>query len=234
MVDYKAPQIGDPLWLAHAFGDLRLHELAGKRHEPRILEMYRKAGHPEIDNDETAWCAAAVGAWLHDGGCKNTGSLMARSYEKYGRRLDKSKTLPRGAICVWPRGNPPSGHVNLLLHDDGEYLTCIGGNQGDMVSIARFSRTDLVCAVWPTEAPMHVPVKPVQPKFDTEDELPVKDEKPCSWWKKGINWIKGGGAATAISGVAGSVYDYRVAIVFSCLVVALVILFGVYWKWFRK
>lgn len=121
----------DPAYLKAAFADLGLSEIPGPRHSSRVLQLFKAAGHPEIKNDETAWCAAAVGGWLNESGYPNSGSLMARSYAKYGKACDLSKRVPRGAIIVWPRGAPPSGHVNICLEDDGTYLTCIGGNQGN-------------------------------------------------------------------------------------------------------
>jgi hypothetical protein len=50
----------DPPWLKRAFADLGLQELPGAAAKPRIVEMYRKSGHPEIKSDEVAWCSAAI------------------------------------------------------------------------------------------------------------------------------------------------------------------------------
>lgn len=174
----------DPEHLKRAFADLGLSEIRGKKHAPRVVRMFVLAGFPEITNDETAWCAAAVGAWLVEAGEEPSGSLMARSYSKYGLKLDKTKKLPRGAICVWPReGFPGSGHVNLLLEDDGVYLTCIGANQsngaGGGVTISRTLKAHLVSATWPPGT-ARVPIPRPKPKLpptpdgeDTSDDTSV-------------------------------------------------------------
>lgn len=143
----------DPPHLKAAFSRLGLKEITGTKHEKQVLEMYAACGH-KISNDETAWCAAYVGWCLAQAGLPNSRSLMARSYAKYGRALNKSKKVPRGAIAVWPRGAPPSGHVNFALGDDGVYLTCIGGNQSmagtnGAVTITRERKEHLVAVVMP-------------------------------------------------------------------------------------
>jgi hypothetical protein len=69
----------DPPWLKRAFADLGLHELPGAAAKPRIVEMYRKAGHPEIKSDEIARCSAAVNTWMVESNHRGTGSLAARS-----------------------------------------------------------------------------------------------------------------------------------------------------------
>lgn len=143
-------------YLKAAFADLGLSEIIGKKHEKRVLAMYADAGHSQIKDDETAWCAAAVGAWLKRGGEPNTKSLMARSYTKYGVACAANKRVPRGAIAVWPRGKPPSGHVNIVLEDDGEFVTCIGGNQsngaGGGVTISRERKSHAVAFRMPPGA----------------------------------------------------------------------------------
>lgn len=164
----------DPAYLKAAFADLGLSEIPGPRHSARVLQLFKSAGHPEIKNDETAWCAAAVGGWLAETGFPNSGSLMARSYAKYGRACDMSERLPRGAIVTWPRGAPPSGHVNICLEDDGVYLTCIGGNQGNGngggVTISRERKAHALAA----RLPFAVANKPVAlVTQDAEDDGPT-------------------------------------------------------------
>ena len=143
----------DPKYLKAAFSKLGLSEIVGSKHEKQVLAMYAASGHPEISDDETAWCAAFIGWALLKGGLPNTNNLMARSYSKYGTACDLDDIVPRGAIVVWPRGKPPAGHVNFCLHDDGTYLTCIGGNQGNGkgggVTITREAKSRAVAARLP-------------------------------------------------------------------------------------
>jgi uncharacterized protein (TIGR02594 family) len=189
-------QPSDPQYLKVAIRQLGLSEIQGPAHEKRVVAMYAASGHPEVKDDETAWCAAFVGWCLKQAGLSNTGNLMARSYVRYGRGLDINKPAPRGAIAVWPRGKPPSGHVNFVLNDDGTYLTCIGGNQGNGrgggVTVTKDRKANVIALRMPILA--HAKPAPVPPPPDVEpppqpDPAPSEPELP--WWhpKRIINWI---------------------------------------------
>jgi hypothetical protein len=93
------------IWLKRAFADLGLQEFPGAAARPRIVEMYAKAGHPEIKSDEVAWCSAAVNAWMVESNVRGTASLAARSWLAWGRAIDIRKTIPRGAVLIFRRGN---------------------------------------------------------------------------------------------------------------------------------
>ena len=94
------------------------------------------------------WCAAFVGAMLMRGGEKSSGSLMARSYLKYGKRCQPQP----GAIAVYARGNSKiSGHVNFVEHVVGNMLLCIGGNQTDAVTRASYPVRRALDFRWPEE-----------------------------------------------------------------------------------
>jgi uncharacterized protein (TIGR02594 family) len=140
----------DPPWLKRAFADLGLHELPGAAAKPRIVEMYAKAGHPEMKSDEVAWCSAAVNTWMVESNNRGTGSLAARSWLAWGRAVDMRRTIPRGAVLIFRRGNSSwQGHVCLCLEDRDGTLTVIGGNQSDGVTIARYRKAALIGARWP-------------------------------------------------------------------------------------
>ncbi|MBX9825436.1 MAG: hypothetical protein K2Y27_10620 [Xanthobacteraceae bacterium] len=195
----------DPKYLKAAFSALGLSEIAGEEDEPQILAMYAACGHAEVRHDEIAWCAAYVGWALHRGGLPNTGSLLAISYAHYpGRRFTKDETVPRGAICVWPRTG--GNHVNFALVDLGDTLLCIGGNQGNGrgggVTIAKYAKDGLKVAVLPKTVavpkgmppklrpeprsgrrhepnpePRHAPQSTSAPKPPLEAPAPMKEKK---------------------------------------------------------
>ncbi|MDX2155149.1 MAG: TIGR02594 family protein [Hyphomicrobiaceae bacterium] len=132
-----------PPWLRFAWADLGQREIAGRVSNPRIADYIRRVGHPEVADDETAWCAAFVGACLDRAGIDGTGSLMARSYVAWGEPAEADCI---GAVAVLSRGRDPAlGHVGFLVGatDDGVYL--LGGNQSDAVTVARFDRSRLIC-----------------------------------------------------------------------------------------
>ena len=79
----------------------------------------------------TPWCAAFVNSILAESGHKTTGSFMARSFLKYGTKVDHPQ---EGDIVVFARGKPPSGHVAFFIKDiDANYIEVLGGNQADKV-----------------------------------------------------------------------------------------------------
>jgi hypothetical protein len=121
---------------------------------------------------------------------------MARSYVKYGRKLDHRRIVPRGSIAVWPRGKPPSGHVNFVLSDNGTTLTCIGGNQSmkgtnGAVTISRGEKANLVAVVMP-EAPPIPEASP--PDVEPPPEPSRQPEAHTPWWKRlWLRWTGGAG-----------------------------------------
>lgn len=138
-----------PPWLAAAWAELGQREIAGAADNARILSLFCDAGHPEIANDETAWCAAFVGACLTRSGLSGTTSLMARSYLSWGAEIDEGRL---GAVVVFSRGSDPAlGHVGFLVGETGDGLLVLGGNQGDAVSVQRFDRSILLGLRWPGE-----------------------------------------------------------------------------------
>lgn len=140
----------EPSWLARARAELGIAEQPGAREEARILAMFRDSGHPDIRDDETAWCAAFVGACLERSGIVSTRSLRARSYLAWGTALAEPRL---GAVAVLSRGRDPAlGHVGFVVGWDAGTVSLLGGNQGDMVSIAALPLSRLVGYRWPAAA----------------------------------------------------------------------------------
>lgn len=111
---------------------LGLKEYPGAKSNERVEELFRKAGFPGL-TDDVPWCAGFVGAVLADVGLVPSGSLMARSYTTWGRKVPVQDALP-GDVVVFPRGAPPAGHVAFFLGFEGDRVRVRGGNQGDKVS----------------------------------------------------------------------------------------------------
>jgi len=167
-------------------------EVKGSVDNPRIVEMFRVAGHAEIKDDETAWCAAFVGTCLRLSGYEPSFSLLASSYAKFGEDLGQS---PRhGCICFLRPGVAGiggSGHVGFFLNEEGSNIVLLGGNLSDKVKQSRFPKAALGSYRWPvattqipestlpniralnpTEAPPHIrtgmggDLVPVEPKVE--------------------------------------------------------------------
>jgi uncharacterized protein (TIGR02594 family) len=126
--------------LDNARGEIGKKEWGGRPSNPEIEKYYTEAvGKKHFDS--VPWCAAFVGAMLVRSGFKSSGSLMARSYTKYGKQL--TAPIP-GAIVVFPRGKPPSGHVAIVERVTPKYVEVIGGNQSDQVSRKKFLRSNIL------------------------------------------------------------------------------------------
>jgi uncharacterized protein (TIGR02594 family) len=126
-----------PSWMAEAWRELGQYERPGPMHNPRIVAMFDELGHPR-QSDETAWCAAFVGACLERAGIASTRSLMARSYEQWGAA---SATPTAGAVAILRRGSDPAlGHVGFLVGASDRHIYLLGGNQSNAVTVAPFDR----------------------------------------------------------------------------------------------
>ncbi len=143
----------EPTWLIEARRHLGLREIKGAKHAPMILKWWSTIRAPFTD-DETPWCAGFVGGVLEAVGIKSSRSAAARSYLKWGIGLERP--VP-GCVVVFWRGEPSSasGHVAFVAGvDRAGRLMCLGGNQGDAVSIAPFAASRLLGYRWPADSPV--------------------------------------------------------------------------------
>ena len=124
---------------------LGLKEWPGAKHNPEVVAMFEASGHDWVQDDETPWCAAFVGAVLGEAGLTGTGKLNARSYLKWGDAVDISDAR-RGDIVVFWRGKKDGwqGHVAFFDHLTDGKIWVLGGNQGNAVSIAAYSKGRLL------------------------------------------------------------------------------------------
>jgi uncharacterized protein (TIGR02594 family) len=111
-------------------------------HNPRILQYFGIVGHDWVRDDETAWCAAFVGAVLEENGIKSTGMLTARSYLDFGEEVEKLRDVQQGDIVVLRRGKSNwQGHTGFVNRIEDGAVWVLGGNQRNMVSIAPYPLT---------------------------------------------------------------------------------------------
>lgn len=149
----------EPAWLTIARKEIGTVEGPGKSNNPKVLDYFIEAAHPEIHGDDTAWCAGFCGAMLKRAGIKPSGSLAARSYESWGSPL-KSPIL--GAVAVKKRpGSSWSGHVGFVVGASPTQIFLLGGNQADRVSIAAFRRSEFTAFRWPANIGVPTPPDPL-------------------------------------------------------------------------
>lgn len=106
------------------------------------LKAFFKKYRINLDPVPSPWCAAIMNATERAVGNPGTGSMMARSFLKYGKVVD-GDDAEEGDIIIFSRGsNGYSGHVSYFVEwdDDNNTVICLGGNQSDMVCYAHYSQ----------------------------------------------------------------------------------------------
>jgi uncharacterized protein (TIGR02594 family) len=130
-----------PTYLTFAISKLGMTEVAGARdNNESILEFFEAVGRDDVTTDETAWCAAFVGACLTWHGYKlppvpTKELLMARSYLKLPNEV-KPANVRTGDLRIESRGPAPFGHVEFVVsvdHAKGTVKT-IAGNVSNSVA----------------------------------------------------------------------------------------------------
>ena len=139
----------EPHWLTKARSYIGTAEIAGARHNARIVGWWQRIKSIFRD-DETPWCAAFVGGMLEECGIKSTKAASARSYLNWGTTL--AEPLIGCVVVLW-RGKPdgPYGHVGFVVGEDRfGNLMVLGGNQGDAVNIKPFPYSRVLAFQWPS------------------------------------------------------------------------------------
>jgi uncharacterized protein (TIGR02594 family) len=111
---------------------------------PKVVAYFRDSGNAGVKDDETAWCAAFVGAMLKRAGLKGTGKLNARSYLQWGVPVDRKDARP-GDVVIFKRGNSSwQGHVAFFVKDRGALIDVLGGNQSNAVNVKGYQAAALL------------------------------------------------------------------------------------------
>lgn len=107
----------------------------GEGHNPKVVQYFADVGHSWVTDDETAWCAAFVGAMLKRAGMPHTGKLNARSYLEWGVPVHLDYAKPGDLVVLW-RESPDSwkGHVAFFVRREGDNVILLGGNQSNRVN----------------------------------------------------------------------------------------------------
>ncbi len=155
-------------WYALARLEVGVSEIKGKlRHNNRIIEYHRSTSLDKklASRDETPWCSSFVNWCVEGSGLKGTDSARARSWMKWGEKLD----LPReGCIVVFarPSAGPQAGHVGFYVRETAKRIRVLGGNQKNQVKESNYGKDDFLGYRWPKGKPK--PPKPLLPEKDRE------------------------------------------------------------------
>lgn len=157
-----------PPWLKVAYTYIGLREIKGSRHNPKIVEWWKKLGL-HFRDDETPWCAGFVNGVIEEAGFRSPPKYdaAARGWDWTGHGAKLSGPCV-GAIVTFWRGKKSSGtgHIGFVVGKDQKgNLMVLGGNQGNAVNIKPFSLSRVLSYRWPDGSPM-----PTKTGMDT---LPV-------------------------------------------------------------
>lgn len=163
--------ITTPPWLKTAIDCIGIAEVPGKGDNPVILAMAKACGGniaKTYHHDEIAWCKMFTEYCLVKNGLKGVDSLWALDNAKLGTKL---KGVALGAIACKKRTG--GGHTFIIAgRDKSGKIVGVGGNQGDRVSRATFTPSEIVSSNWPDGYPL--------PQKIGFSSLPVVDSAPLS------------------------------------------------------
>jgi len=141
-------------WMDIARAEIGQGEVAGSRHNPRILE-YHASTRLKPNTDEIPWCASFVNWVMQQAGFQGTRSSAAASWIDWGVRCE----LQHGAVIVIHNAKAArssltatGNHVGFLMQATDRHYVILGGNQSDQVKESRFLRAswELRACRWPT------------------------------------------------------------------------------------
>lgn len=122
-----------------AKAEIGVKEIVGDKDNPVVIGYFRDSFNPQIKDDETAWCAAFVGAMLERSGVASTRVLTARSYLNWGVPVSLADA-EKGDIVVFSRGNSSwQGHVGFLDRKSDTHIWLLGGNQQNAVNVTKYA-----------------------------------------------------------------------------------------------
>ncbi|MCP4490327.1 MAG: TIGR02594 family protein [Gammaproteobacteria bacterium] len=126
-------------WMKTASEELGQSEVAGAQANPRILTYFTASKFWGTDDSggKNAWCGSFV-AWVmkQNGYTPVKSAFRAKSWKNFGKAI---KSPIGGAIAIKSRKG--GGHVGFVVGKSasGKELFILGGNQGDKVSVAKYS-----------------------------------------------------------------------------------------------
>jgi uncharacterized protein (TIGR02594 family) len=132
-------------WMAIAESKMGLHETLDNSD---VKEFLKSDGATLGDPSKLPWCGDFVETCIAlavADAVLPVNPYLARNWLKFGRTVDPCY----GAVLVFERGKPPSGHVGFYVSEDDTHFEVLGGNQSNRVSLARLDKARLLGARLP-------------------------------------------------------------------------------------
>lgn len=141
----------DPRWLATAKSYIGVREVPGARHNSTIVGWLKRLKAWWLD-DETPWCGVFVAECMSANGFELPKNWMRASvWGTWGTNLRASHVAP-GAILVFTRKG--GGHVGFYVGEDALFYYVLGGNQNNMVNVAKIAKARCTAIRWPRGEPV--------------------------------------------------------------------------------
>lgn len=141
----------DPRWMTIARGYIGTREIAGPKHNSKIMGWLSRL-KSWIKDDETPWCGTFVAAVMQEAGLPYPKEFpRAKAWAEYGANLRSTHVAP-GAILVFSREG--GGHVGFYVGEDSTAFHVLGGNQSNSVNITRIAKARCIAIRWPKGEPV--------------------------------------------------------------------------------
>lgn len=121
-----------------------LNEVKNNGSIKSLLRSKAVKGDIDIDPAKESWCSAWMNFTERSVGHKTKGSLMARSWEDYGEKVEL-KDIKRGDILVFDfEHNGINGHVTYFDREKLGGVVCLGGNQSNNIQESFYSKENII------------------------------------------------------------------------------------------
>jgi uncharacterized protein (TIGR02594 family) len=136
--------ISPPRMIREGLALYGIKETPGSKSNPVIVN-WAKETQNKLDNwynnDATPWCSLFMLVVAHRAIKDTTGiDLTALSWTKFGKKIN-SNEASLGDVLVFKRTG--GGHVGLYVGEDKTHYYVLGGNQSNMVNIAKLAKNRL-------------------------------------------------------------------------------------------
>jgi len=129
----------DPYYITIAKQEIGVKETKGKKHNKRVVQ-YHSTTYGKYKNDEVPWCGSFINWVMLQSGVTKTVAYpeRAKAWIDFGFGLHQPT---HGAIAIKNRSG--GGHVCFVVgkSENGKYLYCLGGNQGDAVTVKKYKKS---------------------------------------------------------------------------------------------
>ena len=134
-------------WMEFALREYGIRGISARGRTVNVVAYLRATGVGR-SNDETAWCSAFVNWCMLMASFPGTGKANARSWLDWGG-ISLEFPVYGSVVVLWrEKRNGALGHVGFFVGMDGDNLLLLGGNQGNAVSVRRYSKERVVGIRW--------------------------------------------------------------------------------------